>query len=180
MSTPAITTDTHVFFYSGGSIYSNWHTTPRQFVDPLNGNLAFDSSEVAFIWQKAVFFQDHRIATLLEQKGMTAATAKQLGRQIKGYDDAAWECVRLGFMTYVNLLKYRQNPEWGAELKETKGRILIEASPTDKIWGVGLDIEAAVEYAKQREWDGVNPRHIEWPGRNLLGEALMTVRGLLD
>jgi hypothetical protein len=33
-----ITTDTHVYFYSSGTIYSNWHHTVRQFVDPLNNN----------------------------------------------------------------------------------------------------------------------------------------------
>ncbi len=177
MSTPAIITDTHVFFYSGGSIYSNWHETPDQFSDPLNGGLTFISSEVAFIWWKAVFFQDHRVATLLEQKGMDSRTAKQLGRTIKGYDDKAWECVRPGFMAYPLLLKFQQNPDMGAELKATEDRILIEASPTDKIWGVGLDIEAAVKHAENSVFLGAA---LKWPGRNLLGEALMTVRGLLD
>lgn len=160
-----ITTDTHVYFYSGSTIYSNFHTKPRQFKDPLNGDLTFSCTEVAFMWWKAVFFQDHKIATLLESE-TEPRTAKSLGRQIKGYSDQKWECVRLGFMTYVNLLKFEQNPEYLAELKSTGGRILVEASPTDRIWGIGRSVEEAAGGA-------------EWRGRNLLGEALMTVRGLL-
>ncbi len=173
-----ITTETHVFFYSGGTIYSNWHETPDQFSDPLNGGLTFSSSETAFMWWKAVFFQDHKIATLLEEKGLTAATAKQLGRQIKGYDDKAWECVRLGFMQYVCLLKFSQNPEFEAELKATGDRILVEASPTDKVWGVGLDEEAAAARVVGYQ-EGRPVEQWGWPGRNLLGEALMRVRSLL-
>lgn len=160
-----ITTDTHVYFYSGGTIYSNWHETVRQFTDPLNGNLAFNSTEQAFMWWKAAFFQDHKIATILETE-TDPKTVKRLGREIKGYDDKAWECVRLGYMIYVNLLKYQQNERWGAELTLTGDRILVEASPYDRIWGIGRSVEEAAAGAV-------------WNGRNLLGEALMTVRGLL-
>ncbi len=186
MTTPndEIKTDTHLFFYSGRTIYSNWHETPDQFSDPLNSGLTFTSSEVAFMWWKAVFFQDHKIASLLEQQGCTPLTAKQLGRQIKGYDDKAWECVRLGYMNYCLWLKFSQNPEWADELKATGDRILIEASPTDKIWGVGMDIEEAAacvrEYHRSVAEDGSDAMESpNWPGRNLLGQALMTVRGLL-
>lgn len=188
--TDAITTPTHLFFYSGRTIYSNWYETPDQFSDPLNGGLTFTSSETAFMWWKAVFFQDHKIATLLEQKGCTPLTAKQLGRQIKDYDDKVWECVRLGYMQYVLYLKFLQNPEWADRLKTTGKRVLIEASPTDRVWGCGLDVEAAAAHAKAEEdahWldqgtlqcRGFNPQSIKWPGRNLLGQALMTVRSLL-
>ena len=173
-----ILTDTHLFFYSGRTIYSNWHETPRQFQDPLNNGLTFNSSEVAFMWWKAVFFQDHAVATALEQAGMDSRNAKQLGRHIRGYNDKAWECVRLGYMQYVLLLKFSQNPEWAAQLKATGDRILIEASPTDRIWGVGFDVEAAAAMAK-RQMLTCSATEIAWAGRNLLGQALMTVRGLL-
>lgn len=161
-----ITTDTHVYFYSGSTIYSNWHRTHRQFVDPVNDNLFFNSTEQAFMWWKAVFFQDHDIAARIE-KDYDPASCKRLGRNIKGYDDRAWECVRLGYMTYVNYLKYSQNPAWAEQLKATGNRVLVEASPVDRIWGIGLSVEDAA--AGQA-----------WRGRNLLGEALMTVRGLLN
>ena len=159
-----ITTDTHVYFYSGGSIYSNWHATPKQFHDPL-ADLPFDHTEGAFMYYKAVFFHDLSVAAKAATE-KDPRNVKALGRQVRRYNDKAWECVRLGYMTYVNLLKYQQNPEWGAELKATGNRILVEASPYDRIWGIGRSVDEAAAGA-------------EWLGRNLLGEALMTVRGLL-
>lgn len=167
-----IITNEFVFFYSGREIYSNWHRTPRQFVDPLNNNLAFDCTEQAFMWWKAVFHQDHKIATLCETT-TDPQHVKALGRQITGYNDKAWECVRLGFMTYVNLLKFQQNPEFAKQLKETGRRTLVEASEPDRVWGVGMNEEKCVKYVETGAIMG------GWPGRNLLGEALMTVRSLL-
>lgn len=159
-----ITTDTHVYFYSGREIYSNWHSTPKQLTDPIT-RLAFDNTEQAFMWYKATFFADPdtaaRIAACTD-----AATVKRFGRLIPGYDDKAWETVRLGFMTYVNLLKYQQNPVMGDVLRATGKRILVEASPYDGIWGIKRSVEEAAAGAT-------------WQGRNLLGETLMTVRGLL-
>ncbi len=167
-----ITTDTHVFFYGAADIYSNFHRTKDQFRDPLNNDIVFDSTEQAFMWWKAVFHQDLDIASLLEREKMPA-NAKSLGRQIKGYNDKAWECVRLGFMTYVCYMKFSQNPEFAAALKATGRRTLVEASPYDAIWGVGLSEDDAWRYVETgSDTNG-------WPGRNLLGEALMTVRGLL-
>ncbi len=178
--TPEITTDTHVFFYSKGTIYSNWHRTPCQFKDPLNGDITFDSSEQAFMWWKAVFHQDLRIASLIE-KETNPAQVKAWGREIKGYNDKAWECVRLGYMQYVCLLKFQQNPKWAEQLKATGDRILVEASPVDEVWGVGLDVQEAASaadlYMSRNGYD--IPEQIPWTGRNLLGQALMTVRGLL-
>lgn len=159
-----ITTLTHVFFYSGREIYSNWHTTPAQFVDPITG-LTFDNTEQAFMWYKATFFSDVLIAA--EAAATTDPRAvKELGRKVRGYNDKAWECVRLGYMTYVNYLKYSQNKDMGDVLKATGSRILVEASPYDGIWGIKRTVEEAAAGAT-------------WQGRNLLGVALETVRALL-
>ncbi len=167
-----ITTDNHVFFYSGREVFSNWHTTPRQIVEPRL-DTAFDSSEQAFMWVKAAFFGDEDTGRLIEQE-CDPRGVKALGRQIKGYNDAEWETVREGLMAYVNLLKYRQNPDFAAQLKATGDRILVEASPVDAIWGVGMSVEQAAAHAQPGARD-----EVIWPGRNLLGKALMTVRGLL-
>lgn len=158
-------TDTHVYFYQ--DTFSNWCRKHNLFRDPLNGNIPFDTTEQAFMWWKAVFFQDSRIATLLENT-TAPGHCKSLGRQIQNYDDASWYTVRFGFMTYVNLLKYRQNPDMAKELKETGSRIIVEASVEDKIWGVGLD-----------ENDPLILDDKNWQGTNLLGKALMEVRGLI-
>ncbi len=171
-----ITTDHHVFFYSGREVYSNWHHTPGQLVLPMlptGIGPTFESTEQAFMWCKAWFFNDNPTMSLIEKETDPRAV-KALGRLIKGYDDPSWECVREGFMAYVNLAKYRQNPEWGAMLKATDNRILVEASPVDFIWGVGMDVNAAAAHVQPGARD-----EVVWPGRNLLGKALMTVRGLL-
>lgn len=159
-----ITTDTHVYFYSGREIYSNWHTTSGQLAHH-RARAVMDCTERAFMWEKATFFGDDMIAhAILIAKD--ARETKELGRKIQGYNDREWETVRLGFMTYVNLLKYQQNPAMGDVLRATEKRILVEASPYDGIWGIKRSVEEAAAGAT-------------WQGRNLLGEALMTVRGLL-
>ncbi len=163
----------YVLFY--GSVFSNWYTTPNQLVDHVNG-FVFNNTEAAFMYRKALLFGDGDTAAKIiahaEANGHPREV-KAMGREIKGYDEAEWECVREGEMALVNLWKYRQNPELAEQLKATAPRTLVEASPTDRIWGVGLSVDDAV-------------RHIElgaimggWPGRNLLGEALITVRSLL-
>lgn len=164
MASISIITDTHVYFYSGREHYSNWHVTPGQFRYPRAQTL-FDCSERAFMWEKATFFGDHMIAHAILLAKDPRET-KELGRKVQGYDDKVWTCVREGLMANVCLAKYSQNPAWAAELKATDKRILVEASPVDRIWGCGLDVETAASGAP-------------WNGLNLLGESLMTVRGLL-
>lgn len=170
-----ITTDTHLFFYSGAEHWSNWHRTTDQFEDPNTGFM-FDTSEGHFMWQKARFFNDEKIADRIART-RDAATVKSLGRQIKGYDDKRWECVRLGCMTYSCYLKYSQNKPWGEELKATGDRTLVEMSPTDRIWGSGIGMEDVNDVLTGR---GIGHRSLYWPGRNLLGKALMTVRDLIQ
>lgn len=155
-----IITDTHVYFYNG--IYSNWERC--NFFD---GNESFFSSEQHFMMSKAVFFCDlESISKMSKSKG--SSEVKALGRQIKNYNDKHWTCVRFGFMTLANYLKFSQNPELKRELLETGSRIMVECSPEDKIWGIGLDEVNENIYDESK-----------WQGTNLLGKALMEVRDLI-
>jgi ribA/ribD-fused uncharacterized protein len=166
MDVKTVITDTHVYFYT--DVCSNWWATVNQLKDPTSG-LVFNNTEAAFMWHKAKFFGDTETAAKIAAHAAANGhphLVKQLGREIKPYDDASWDTVRQGFMAYVNLLKFRQNPKWGEQLKATGNRILVEASPVDRIWGIGRTVQEAAAGA-------------EWNGRNLLGEALMTVRGML-
>ena len=155
-------TDSHIYFYGG--IYSNWYVKSRLLTDPLSGSV-FDSTEQAFMWSKAIFFRDLQSAISIALQP-DPREVKALGRQIEGYNDKAWNCVRLGYMTYVNYLKFSQNADLGKQLIETANRTLVEASPYDKIWGIGLSVEEA---AAGKTWNG----------QNLLGTALMDVRNML-
>lgn len=156
------TTNTHIYFYT--EIYSNWNRC--SFIDP-NTSLKFSNSEQCFMWYKAQFFNDGLTAV----KILAAPHPKEnkaLGREIKNYNDKAWECVRLGYMVYANYLKFNQIRDYKNQLLETGDKILVEASPHDTIWGVGLDENDSRILDKKT-----------WMGLNLLGVALMQVRKML-
>lgn len=159
------TTDTHVYFWRGP--FSNWHRKAGLITDTLNDGLSFHTSETHFMYWKALFFMDHRVAGLLEKEA-DPALSKKLGREIVGYDDKLWSCVRLGYMVLSNWFKFSQNPDLAKELLDTGDRVLVEASPYDTVWGVGLG-----------EDDPLILDKVNWRGTNLLGVALMRVRTML-
>lgn len=153
------TTDTHVYFWNG--IYSNWHPAP--FVDTLNG-IRFANSEQAFMWWKAHRFGDIETRNEIE-KTPDPKEVKKLGRKVKGFDVEKWDNCCFNIMVYVIDDKFRQNPEMLKELLATGNKTIVEASPYDIIWGVGL-----------LEDDDLILDEKNWRGKNLLGKALMEVR----
>ncbi len=157
-------TDTHVYFYSGREIYSNWHNIEH--FDPVAG-LTFANTEQNFMWYKADFFKDietrDKIALEVDPRKV-----KGLGRQVKNYNEEAWKLVRRGFMAWPNYCKFSQIEDYGNQLKATDDKILVEASPFDCVWGVGLG-ENAPEILDESKWLGLN----------LLGYALMDVREMI-
>ncbi|WP_308198419.1 NADAR family protein [Actinomadura terrae] len=116
---------------------------------------------------KARMFGDERAAEAIV-KAKHPAKAKELGRRVQGFDEETWVARRLGVVVDGNLAKFAQHPEHRAYLVGTGTRVLVEASPLDRIWGIGL-----------AEDDERAERVEEWRGLNLLGEALMIVRDSL-
>ena len=98
----------------------------------------------------------------------TPAEAKNLGRLVRGFDDARWKDARFELVVAGNVAKFGQDPALRAYLLGTANRVLVEASPRDRIWGIGLG--AANERA-------VDPSR--WRGLNLLGFSLMEARDRL-
>ena len=94
--------------------------------------------------------------------------AKALGRKVANFNEEVWERERWCIVVEANLLKFGQNRRLGSFLKSTGSSVLVEASPLDAIWGIGLDAKSP---------DAQNPEH--WRGLNLLGFALMEVRDAL-
>lgn len=94
--------------------------------------------------------------------------AKRLGRKVRGFDATRWQASRVGIVVDGNVAKFTQHPQLGAFLLGTGAKILVEASPLDTIWGIGL----GEDNPKARD-----PR--TWRGANLLGFALMDVRAKL-
>jgi ribA/ribD-fused uncharacterized protein len=96
------------------------------------------------------------------------AQAKRAGRLVRGFDEAVWAAHRFGIVVRGNLAKFGQHAELRAYLLGTDTRILVEASPRDRIWGIGMG--ASNQHA-------TDPTR--WRGANLLGFALMEARALL-
>jgi hypothetical protein len=90
---------------------------------------------------------------------------KKLGRLVKEYDDEVWKEHRFDVVVSGNYAKFTQNEELKKFLLSTGNRIIVEASPKDTIWGIGMD---------EFDEDAINPK--KWKGTNLLGFALMEVR----
>eukprot|EP00303_Exanthemachrysis_gayraliae_P006595 CAMPEP_0205998778 /NCGR_PEP_ID=MMETSP1464-20131121/431_1 /ASSEMBLY_ACC=CAM_ASM_001124 /TAXON_ID=119497 /ORGANISM="Exanthemachrysis gayraliae, Strain RCC1523" /LENGTH=442 /DNA_ID=CAMNT_0053371933 /DNA_START=26 /DNA_END=1354 /DNA_ORIENTATION=- len=127
----------------------------------------YPTSEHCFMAAKARQFGDaDALAAILAAKN--PKQAKALGRQVRDFDPAVWASVARERMYEACLLKFRQSRRERAFLLSTGKALLVEASPFDTIWGIGLG-------AKQAR---MTPRE-EWPGINWLGEVLMRVRDIL-
>ncbi|MER7109940.1 NADAR family protein [Streptomyces sp. NPDC000229] len=96
------------------------------------------------------------------------ALAKKAGRLVRGFDEAIWKRERFGIVVAGSEHKFAADPQLRAFLLSTGDRVLVEASPMDRVWGIGL---AAHD---ERAHDPAR-----WRGLNLLGFALMEARGTL-
>lgn len=94
---------------------------------------------------------------------------KTLGRMVKNFDETLWNAYKYDIVTKGNLYKFSQNQALKTFLLSTADKILVEASPYDRIWGIGFAADAAE----------ANDPH-KWRGENLLGFALMEVRSQLS
>lgn len=116
---------------------------------------------------KARLFRDAAACTRI-LRARTPAEAKAIGREVQGYDDDAWAKARGDVVVQGNVAKFGQNAALGEFLRRTGKRVLVEASPRDTVWGIGLGASNP---------DARDPA--KWRGRNLLGFALMEARTAL-
>jgi hypothetical protein len=150
-------TDTHVFFWGG--ILSNWYPIKFKYK-----HFTFFNTEQAFMWEKAVYFGDMNIAEEI-MKTPNPREAKKLGRKVINFNADTWTNISYQIMVDVNLAKFEQNRILSHVLLSTESKIIVEASPNDRIWGIGL------HWSDDKCLDKSN-----WQGTNLLGKALMDVR----
>lgn len=141
---------------------SQWY--PCQFT--VEGR-EYHTAEQYMMAQKALLFGDKEMFQQI-MKASHPKEYKALGRKIRGFQEEVWKEHRVDIVVAGNCAKFSQNPELKNFLQNSKKRILVEASPYDKIWGIGMrETEDGVE----------NP--LTWKGSNLLGFALMEVRDRL-
>lgn len=153
-----------------GGIYSQWYRSPFK-VDGVE----YRTAEHYMMAGKAVTFGDNEaLLDILSERD--PAKVKAIGRRIKGWDDAKWAQVRFQVVCRGSYEKFRQDPLLTQQLILTAGSEIVEASPYDKIWGVGLGEEEALAFWKQAQ---NSVPATPWPGLNLLGKALMVARDML-
>jgi ribA/ribD-fused uncharacterized protein len=143
----------------GKGCLSQWWPVPFT----IDG-VTYSSAEHYMMAAKALLFGDSETAERI-QTAPNPGAAKELGRQVRGFDEQHWAQRRSDLVVTGNLAKFGQHPDLGSFLLGTDSRILVEASRQDRIWGIGLSADD--ERAR-------SPQH--WPGLNLLGFALMEVR----
>ncbi|PSN71183.1 DUF1768-domain-containing protein, partial [Corynespora cassiicola Philippines] len=173
-----------IFFYlpneSPYGVFCQWHpssimvsTSSLQFLtEPSSATLsahgafiAFSCAEQCYMFCKALYFSDAescaRILSTPDPKEQ-----KKVGQRVKGFNDFKWARVKSRAARVGNWYKFTQNERMRQVLLETGHRELAEASRRDKVWGIGFNAQEAEVY--RAEW-----------GENLLGKALMKVRGRL-
>lgn len=149
----------YTFFWQTESPFSQWHSS--HFV--IDG-VPFKTAEHYMMWKKAIMFGDIQIA---EEVLITKhpRDVKALGRKVKGFVKEDWEDVCQQVVYDGNYAKFTQNEKLLKSLMDTGDTLLVEASPYDAIWGIGLN-----------EADAKKTPESKWPGTNWLGIALTKLR----
>ena len=131
-------------------------------------NITFNTSEKYMMYQKAVLFNDiENMNSILLLND--PSQIKNMGRKVKNFNQEKWDSAKKEIIFKANLYKFSQNKILLKKLLDTGDMILAEASPCDKIYGIGLKPnDPKVQDISQ------------WKGENLLGEALMRVREKLS
>ncbi len=129
--------------------------------------IKFNCAEQAMMYKKSILFDDAETAKLI-LKAENPRKFKGLGRKVKNFNEKIWEENKFQIVVDVNFAKFSQNPLFKEVLLATGDKLLIEASPLDSIWGIGVDPEIAMKISIE-----------EFKGTNLLGKALMETRKIL-
>ena len=132
------------------------------------GEQEFPTAEHFMMHSKATLFEDHEIAEQI-LKTPSCKEVKALGRKVTNFDEELWREHRFAIVLRANLAKFSQNEDLKEYIFSTGDTVIVEASPTDSIWGIGMSEEEARQ----------TPPH-EWRGMNLLGFAFMRTRSLLE
>lgn len=149
----------YYFFYETKHPFSQWHKSKFQ-VD----GLTYNSAEQFMMYGKAKLFGDIEIADKI-MISKNVREQKSLGRRVKNFDLETWNKNVLDIVYRGNKAKFEQNTEYLNLLLSTKGTTIVEASPTDNVWGIGLTAD-----------DNDANDILKWKGTNWLGIVLTELR----
>src|SRR5271157_3358620 len=147
----------YTFFWDGP--FSQWSHSP--FV--IDGQ-EYTCCEQYMMYKKAMTFGDTEIA----QKVMETECPREqkaLGRKVKNFDIPIWASIARDIVFRGNVAKFSQSGEHNFALMKTIGTLIVEASPYDKVWGIGMGAAEAN-----------NTPPSEWNGTNWLGQCITEVR----
>lgn len=168
LNKPTTEDDFEFFWGHKGKFPIGKHCLSQWFYAPfVVDGVVYPTAEHWMMAKKALLFADndtfHSIIATESPKDV-----KSLGRTIKGFSSTIWDVHKMDIVKEGNLLKF-QDPSLRDYLLSTENKILVEASPYDTIWGIGISVNQEEIFYK----------HL-WRGENLLGFILMEVRDLLS
>ena len=143
--------------------FSQWYPTAFEVA-----GVRYATAEHYMMSEKARLFGDETARARI-LSAASPGVAKKLGRTVRDFDERRWNESRFEIVVTGNAAKFGQHQDLRAYLLGTRRRILVEASPVDRIWGIGLSRD-----------DPRAERPEDWRGHNLLGFALMAVRQRLE
>jgi ribA/ribD-fused uncharacterized protein len=147
----------------GVGCFSQWWPAPFSI-----GEQEFPTAEHFMMHSKAVLFEDmERADEILNTE--SCEEVKRIGGEVENFDEQLWTEHRFAVVLRGNLAKFSQNQPLKEYIMSTTEKIIVEASPVDPVWGIGLSEEEARKTPPS-----------EWKGLNLLGFALMRTRSLLE
>jgi ribA/ribD-fused uncharacterized protein len=149
--------DTAVFFY--GSLFSQWAHSPFK----IDG-VEYSCAEQYMMAMKAKHFGDKESLSKI-MAAENPAVQKAIGRQVKNFNAKEWSRVARSYVLRGTKAKFDAHPVMKEALLSTGERMIVEASPTDCIWGIGLPLQS-------RDIFDLN----KWRGSNWLGLCIMEVR----
>jgi len=150
-------TDKYIFFYN--SFFSQW-TMRKMIIDDVE----FNCCEQFMMAEKAKLFNDKDALEKI-MKSSFPRDQKALGRRVSNFNKEKWNEVCREIVYNGNYAKFIQHNDLKLKLLETGDKIIVEASPFDRIWGIGLG---------EKDERCLDPK--KWRGTNWLGEAIMDVR----
>lgn len=154
-----MSTEKFTFFYYSRNPFSQWYLSTFT-IDGIEYNCA----EQYMMYQKAILFGDYKMAErILAHKD--PHQQKMMGRQVSGFDGKVWADMAKKIVYQGNYAKFSQDKALKKYILKTEGTTLVEASPSDIIWGIGLGMDDPKRFDRQA-----------WRGTNWLGEVLMEVR----
>ena len=149
----------YYFFWRAEDFLSQWHFAPFRLDDIL-----YSSAEQYMMYHKAVSMKDQNTAQYILGT-QDPSMQKWLGKKVQNFDKVLWDSISQSVVKTGNFAKFRQNPNLRVQLLETSGKLLVEASPFDRRWGIGLP--AGDERCHDRSL---------WKGTNWLGFILTEIR----